>query len=90
MEEREKSCGSTLAKILMIIGLATVVATTVTIICKKLADKKKAALAEADESTIDDYEECDFDCDECEDSCDCDCCCDAADDIAADEEEITE
>lgn len=89
MEENEKSCGSTLAKILMIIGLATVVATAVTIICKKLADKK-AALAEADESTIDDYEECDFDCEDCDESSDCECCCDADDDIAADEEEITE
>lgn len=88
MEENEKSCGSTLAKILMVIGLATVVATAVTIICKKLAAKKQAELAEVDESAIDDYEECCFDCEDCDEIEDCEVC-DADDDTAADEE-ITE
>ena len=81
MEENEKSGGSLLAKILIVIGLATVVATDVTIICKKVAAKKKAELAAADESTIDDYEEC-FDCEDGEDCDDCDIAEDADEEIA--------
>ncbi len=80
MEENEKSGGSLLVKLLIVIGLATVVATAVTLICKKIAAKKRAELAEADESTIDDYEECCFDCEDCDD-------CDIAEDS---DEEITE
>ena len=79
MEEKEKSCGSLVAKILMVVGLAVIVATAVTILCKKLADKKKAELAASDESAIDDYEECCFDCD---DSDDCEITDNADDDIA--------
>lgn len=83
MEENEKSGGSVLAKTLTIIGLATVVAAAVTVICKKVAAKKKAQLAKADESTIDDYEECCFDCEDDEDCGNCDIAEDA-------DEEITE
>lgn len=77
MEENKKSNGcGVIAKILMIIGLAAVVATVVTLLCKKFCAKTKENQYqdESDDSAVDDYDECCYDNDDLEDSVECDCC----------------
>lgn len=77
MNENKKSCtGGTLCKILLIVGLAAAVAAVVTMICKKLTDKKKLCEFD-DEDAVDDYDECCYDSDESElaDDLDDDACC---------------
>ncbi|MGM9636357.1 MAG: hypothetical protein ACI3YK_00060 [Eubacteriales bacterium] len=73
MEENKKSnaCG-VICKILMIIGLAAVVAAVMTLICKKFCAKSKEnqILCESDDSAIDDYDECCYDNDDLEDNVD--------------------
>lgn len=73
MEENKKSNACcVIGKILMIIGLAAVVAAVVTLLCKKLCPKAKEdrCLCEGDDGAVDDYDVCCYDGDDLEDCID--------------------
>ncbi|MGM9681739.1 MAG: hypothetical protein ACI3XR_09575 [Eubacteriales bacterium] len=73
MEENKKSNACcVIGKILMIIGLAAVVAAVVTLLCKKLCRKEKEnrSLCEGDDEAVDDYDVCCYDSDDLEDCID--------------------
>lgn len=89
MEENKKSNAcNVIGKILMIVGLAAVVATIVTLLCKKICakTKEKQCPCEADESAVDDYDVCCYDSDDLDDSVGDDVCEDGESDVPVTEE----